>query len=47
MLINIEKVSYIIKPKSQFGILELKVIGFVYNIDSCRLESSKVIKILE
>ena len=47
MLVNIERAGYIIKPKSQFGILGLKVIGFIYNINSCRLESSKVIKILK
>ena len=47
MLVNIEKAGYIIKPKSQFGILGLKVISFVYNINSRRPESPKVIKILE
>ena len=47
MLVNIERASYTIGPKSQFGILGLKVIGFIYNANSYCLESSKVIKILE
>ncbi len=48
ILTNLERTNYMVScVKSRFCIINLKIVGYIYNIEGRRPDTAKIIKILE